>query len=55
MFVHINIVDRRMSALVDMGAFDLFMLKRAASKLGLSVSKLTKKLKTVNSKEVSTM
>lgn len=38
-----------------MGASDLFILKRVASKLGLSVSILTKKLKTVNSKEVPTM
>ncbi|KAH1063036.1 hypothetical protein J1N35_028023 [Gossypium stocksii] len=49
------VLDRMMRALIDMGASDLFILKRVVSKLGLSVSKLTKKLKTVNSKEVPTM
>ncbi|MBA0829514.1 hypothetical protein Goarm_014118 [Gossypium armourianum] len=51
MFVDINIAGQKWSALVDMGASDLFILEKAVKKLGLSIRKSNKKIKTVNSKE----
>ncbi|MFQ6630455.1 hypothetical protein Gotur_009256 [Gossypium turneri] len=55
MFVDINIAGHKKSALIDMGASNLFMSENAARKLGLSIKKLNKKIKTVNSKEGPTV
>ncbi|MBA0761884.1 hypothetical protein Gotri_024461 [Gossypium trilobum] len=55
MFVDINIVGQKRSALIDMGASDLFISKKAAKKLGLSIKKSNKEIKTVNSEEALTM
>ncbi|KAH1082521.1 hypothetical protein J1N35_022282 [Gossypium stocksii] len=55
MFIDINIAGQERSALVDTGALDLFISEKAARKLGLSIRKSNKKIKTVNSKEVSTV
>ncbi|MBA0747122.1 hypothetical protein Gogos_009582 [Gossypium gossypioides] len=54
-FVDINIAGQKRSALVDTGASDLFISKKAAKKLGLSIRKSNKKIKTVNSKEAPTV
>ncbi|MBA0599988.1 hypothetical protein Gorai_006187 [Gossypium raimondii] len=51
-FLFVVCIGRRRSALVDMRASKLFISEKVMSKLGLSVSKSTKKIKTVNSKEV---
>ncbi|MBA0754753.1 hypothetical protein Gogos_005399 [Gossypium gossypioides] len=48
MFVDINIAGQKRSALVDTGASDLIILEKDAKKLGLSIRKLNKKIKTVN-------
>ncbi|KAK5819252.1 hypothetical protein PVK06_024229 [Gossypium arboreum] len=55
MFVDINIVGQKKSALVDTRASDLFILEKVVGKLGFSVGKLNKKIKTMNSEEVPTM
>ncbi|MBA0776957.1 hypothetical protein Gotri_011889 [Gossypium trilobum] len=54
-FVDINIAGQKRSALVDTGASNLFISKRAAKKLGLSIRKSNKKIKTVNSEEAPTV
>ncbi|KAF8024618.1 hypothetical protein BT93_F1709 [Corymbia citriodora subsp. variegata] len=54
MFVDLKIDDTTMSALVDTGAFDLFISQEAAKKLNFPVEKGAGWLKTVNSKEVPT-
>ncbi|MBA0672771.1 hypothetical protein Goklo_029169 [Gossypium klotzschianum] len=43
------------SALIDTEASDLFMLEKVTRKLGLSIKKLNKKIKTVNSEEAPTL
>lgn len=53
MFVDINIAGQRRSTLVNTRALDMFMLKKSVGKLGLLVSKPTKNINTINSKEVS--
>ncbi|MBA0818081.1 hypothetical protein Gohar_028114, partial [Gossypium harknessii] len=55
MFVDINIEGLKWSALIDTGASDLFISKKAAKKLGLSIRKQNKKIKMVNSKDVPTV
>ncbi|MBA0755143.1 hypothetical protein Gogos_022299, partial [Gossypium gossypioides] len=55
MFVDINIAGQTRSALIDMGASDLFISEKAARKLGLSIKKLNKKIKTVNFDEALTV
>ncbi|KAH1129908.1 hypothetical protein J1N35_001286 [Gossypium stocksii] len=55
MFMDINIVGQRKSALVDTRELDLFILEKVIGKLGFSVRKSNKKIKTMNSKEVLTM
>ncbi|MBA0731624.1 hypothetical protein Golax_025532 [Gossypium laxum] len=55
MFVNINIAGQKRNALVNTGASYLFIPKKAAGKLGLSIKKLNRKIKTVNSKEASTV
>ncbi|KAH1063796.1 hypothetical protein J1N35_028783 [Gossypium stocksii] len=52
MFVDINITGQ-MSVPVYMGTYNLFISKKVVGKLGLSISKSTKKIKTMNSKSVS--
>ncbi|MBA0817893.1 hypothetical protein Gohar_021726 [Gossypium harknessii] len=51
MFVDINIAGQKQSALIDTGASDLFISKKAAKKLGLSIKKSNKKIKIINSEE----
>ncbi|MBA0729385.1 hypothetical protein Golax_025847 [Gossypium laxum] len=55
MFVDINIAGQKRSALIDTGASDLFISEKAARKLGLSIKKSNKKIKTVNSEEAPTL
>ena len=55
MFVDISIAGRKISALVDTGASDLFLSEDVAKNLNLKVEKTTGWIKTVNSKEVPTM
>ncbi|MBA0552678.1 hypothetical protein Golob_023461, partial [Gossypium lobatum] len=55
MFVDINIVGQKRSALIDMEASNLFISKKATKKLGLSIKKSNKKIKTVNSEEAPTI
>ncbi|KAH1038891.1 hypothetical protein J1N35_040634 [Gossypium stocksii] len=55
MFVDINITNLMRSALVDTGPSKLFVSKKAMGKLGLLISRLTKRIKMVNSEEVLTM
>ncbi|PPS12026.1 hypothetical protein GOBAR_AA08605 [Gossypium barbadense] len=55
MYVDINIAGQKKSALFDTGASNLFVSEKTVGKLGISISKSTKKVKTVNSKEVPTM
>ena len=43
-----------MNALVDTGAYDIFISEEAASKLGIRVEKVGGWLKTINSCEIST-
>ncbi|MBA0670146.1 hypothetical protein Goklo_029392 [Gossypium klotzschianum] len=54
-YVNINIINQKKSVLIDTEASDLFISKKARGKLGLPVSESTKKIKIVNSKEVSTV
>ncbi|MBA0816782.1 hypothetical protein Gohar_001407 [Gossypium harknessii] len=51
MFVDINIAGQKRSVLVDTRASDLFILEKAAEKLGLSIKKSNRKIKMVNSEE----
>ncbi|PPR86898.1 hypothetical protein GOBAR_AA33793 [Gossypium barbadense] len=55
MFVDINMAGQKWSALIDTEASNLFISKRAAKKFGLLIKKLSKKIKTVNSKEAPTV
>ncbi|KAG8498201.1 hypothetical protein CXB51_006628 [Gossypium anomalum] len=55
MFVDINIAGQKRSALIDTGASDLFISEKATKKLGLSIRKSNKKIKTVNSEEAPTV
>ncbi|MBA0752374.1 hypothetical protein Gogos_001215 [Gossypium gossypioides] len=55
MFVDINIAGQKWSALVDTGASDLFISKKAAEKLGLSIKKSNRNIKTVNSEKAPTV
>ncbi|PPR97844.1 hypothetical protein GOBAR_AA22819 [Gossypium barbadense] len=55
MFVDINIVGQKRSAFVDAGASDLFISKKVEEKLGLSIKKSNRKIKTVNSEEALTV
>ncbi|MBA0753333.1 hypothetical protein Gogos_019986 [Gossypium gossypioides] len=55
MFVDINIASHKRSALIDTRASNLFMSESAARKLGLSIRKSNKKIKTVNSMEGPTV
>ncbi|KAK8586267.1 hypothetical protein V6N13_082080 [Hibiscus sabdariffa] len=52
MFVDINIAGQRRSTLVDTGASHLFMSRKAADKLGLTVEESTGVINIVNSKGV---
>ncbi|MBA0634489.1 hypothetical protein Godav_025170 [Gossypium davidsonii] len=52
MFMGINITDRLRNALIDTMASNLFISEKTMGKLGNTVSKTTKRIKTVNSKEV---
>ena len=51
MFVDIIVAGKKLSALVDTGASELFMSDEAAKKLDLHVEKASGMIKTVNSKE----
>ncbi|KAH1083022.1 hypothetical protein J1N35_022783 [Gossypium stocksii] len=53
--VDINIAGQRKSALVDMRISNLFISEKATVKLGLSIKKLNKKIKTVNFEDVPTV
>ncbi|MBA0783215.1 hypothetical protein Gotri_000969, partial [Gossypium trilobum] len=55
MFVDINIVGQKRSAVIDTGASDLFISEKAAKKLGLSIKKSNKKIKIVNFEKAPTM
>ncbi|KAK5833077.1 hypothetical protein PVK06_016889 [Gossypium arboreum] len=55
MFVEINIAGQKLSTLVDMGVLDLFTSEKATKKLGLSIRKLNKKIKMVNTEEALTV
>ncbi|MBA0737295.1 hypothetical protein Gogos_010765 [Gossypium gossypioides] len=55
MFVDINIAGQKRSALVDMGALDLFILEKTAKKLGLLIKKSNRKIKMINSEEAPTV
>ncbi|KAH1038612.1 hypothetical protein J1N35_040355 [Gossypium stocksii] len=46
---------QRKSVVVDTGMSNLFISEKVMGKLGLSISKLTKKIKTINFKEISTV
>ncbi|PPR99766.1 hypothetical protein GOBAR_AA20901 [Gossypium barbadense] len=48
----IIVANRKLVALVDTGASDLFMFEEAARKLGLKIENESSKIKTVNSKSV---
>ncbi|MFQ6665511.1 hypothetical protein Gotur_032225 [Gossypium turneri] len=52
MFVDIIVVGKKLNALVDTGASDLFMSEEAACKLGLKIDNEVGRIKTVNSKSV---
>lgn len=51
----IKIVGQKKSAFIDTRPPDLFISKKIVGKLDLLVSESTKKIKTVNSKEVPTV
>ncbi|KAH1047201.1 hypothetical protein J1N35_037985 [Gossypium stocksii] len=53
--VDINIANQMRNAFFDMVAYNLFISEKAMGKLGLSVSKLTKKINIINFKEVTTV
>ncbi|PPR85349.1 hypothetical protein GOBAR_AA35344 [Gossypium barbadense] len=50
-----NRKGQKRSALLDTGTSDLFISEKAAKKLGLSIRKSNKNIKTVNSKEAPTV
>ncbi|MBA0754745.1 hypothetical protein Gogos_005536 [Gossypium gossypioides] len=54
-FVDINIVGQKRSALIDMEASDLFISEKAAKKLVLSIRKSNKKIKITTSKKAPTV
>ncbi|KAH1057633.1 hypothetical protein J1N35_035698 [Gossypium stocksii] len=55
MFIDINIAGQKRSAFVDTGAWGLFISKKVARKLGFSIKKSNRKIKTVNYKEAPTV
>ena len=55
MFMDIMVAGKKMNAIVDTKASNLFMSEIAAKKLGLRVKKYNGWIKTVNFKEVPTM
>ncbi|PPS10870.1 hypothetical protein GOBAR_AA09766 [Gossypium barbadense] len=55
MFIDINIAGRNESSLIDTGASDLFISEKAGKKLGLSIKKSNRKIKTINFKEGPTV
>ncbi|MFQ6648267.1 hypothetical protein Gotur_021262 [Gossypium turneri] len=52
MFVDIIVAGRKLNALIDTGAFDLFMSEEAACKLGLKIDNEVGRIKTVNPESV---
>ncbi|PPR96913.1 hypothetical protein GOBAR_AA23761 [Gossypium barbadense] len=52
MFADIIEVGKKLNALVDTGASDLFMSEGAALKLGLNIENESSRIKTVNSESV---
>ncbi|XP_040967114.1 uncharacterized protein [Gossypium hirsutum] len=52
MFVDIIVAGRKLNALVDTGASDLFMSEEAACKLGLKIDNEGGRIKTVNSESI---
>ncbi|XP_040948667.1 uncharacterized protein [Gossypium hirsutum] len=52
MFVDIIVTDRKLNALVDTGASDLFMSKKMVKELGLKVEEDSGRIKTVNSESI---
>ncbi|PKI58978.1 hypothetical protein CRG98_020623 [Punica granatum] len=54
MFADVEIVGKAFSALVDIGASNLFIFEEGAKKLGLRVKRTRGRLKMVNSEEVPT-
>ncbi|XP_040937957.1 uncharacterized protein [Gossypium hirsutum] len=52
MFVDIIVAGRKLNALVDTGASDLFMSEEAACKLGLKIDNEWGRIKTVNSESI---
>ncbi|XP_040930143.1 uncharacterized protein [Gossypium hirsutum] len=52
MFVDIIVAGRKLNALVDTGASDLFMSEEVACKLGLKIDNEGGRIKTVNSKSI---
>ncbi|KAE8656709.1 hypothetical protein F3Y22_tig00116997pilonHSYRG00207 [Hibiscus syriacus] len=52
MFMDVNIAGKKLSALVDTGASELFMSEPVAKRLGLHVEKANGSIKTVNAEEV---
>ncbi|PPR87528.1 hypothetical protein GOBAR_AA33166 [Gossypium barbadense] len=52
MFADIIVAGRKLNTLVDIGASDLFMSKRAAHKLGLKIENEPGRIKTMNSESV---
>ena len=55
MFTDIMVASTKVTALMDTEASDLFVAEKTAKRLGLKVSKGNDWIKTVNSKEMSTM
>ena len=51
MYIDVVVAGRRLNALVDTGASDLFMSKQTAEKLDLHVQKANGFVKTINSKD----
>ncbi|KAK8314423.1 hypothetical protein V6Z12_D01G170500 [Gossypium hirsutum] len=52
MFVNIIVAGRKLNALIDTGASDLFMSEEAACKLGLKIDNEGGRIKTVNSESI---
>ncbi|PPR93089.1 hypothetical protein GOBAR_AA27584 [Gossypium barbadense] len=55
MFIDINIASQKRGAFVNTEASELFISEKAVKKLGLSIKKLDKKIKMVNSEEAPTV